>query len=85
MVTLSIWQTCLPGPLLFLYYDVGDLISPTEPTSSGNAHTVAPPATSAGTNHNMDDDIFAGIDLKPKMEVRLLMYQSQKMSKAGLF
>ncbi|XP_045454352.1 mediator of RNA polymerase II transcription subunit 12-like [Melitaea cinxia] len=51
----------------------GDLISPTEPTSSGNAHTVAPPATSAGTNHNMDDDIFAGIDLKPKMEENVRM------------
>ncbi|CAH0406083.1 unnamed protein product [Chilo suppressalis] len=55
----------------------GDLISPTEPTStsnSGNGHTVAPPANSTGTNHNMDDDIFAGIDLKPpKMEENVRM------------
>ncbi|XP_068629231.1 mediator of RNA polymerase II transcription subunit 12-like isoform X2 [Battus philenor] len=53
----------------------GDLISPTEPTSSGGSggHTVAPPANSTGTNHNMDDDIFAGIDLKPKMEENVRM------------
>ncbi|XP_026323526.1 mediator of RNA polymerase II transcription subunit 12-like isoform X6 [Hyposmocoma kahamanoa] len=53
----------------------GDLISPTEPASSGtaNCHTVAPPANSSGTNHNMDDDIFAGIDLKPKMEENVRM------------
>ncbi|XP_063890772.1 mediator of RNA polymerase II transcription subunit 12 isoform X1 [Helicoverpa armigera] len=52
----------------------GDLISPTEPTSTGGgSHTVAPPANSTGTNHNMDDDIFAGIDLKPKMEENVRM------------
>ncbi|XP_052753637.1 mediator of RNA polymerase II transcription subunit 12-like isoform X2 [Galleria mellonella] len=51
----------------------GDLVSPTEPSSSGGSHTVAPPATSTGTNHNMDDDIFAGIDLKPKMEENVRM------------
>ncbi|CAH2068907.1 unnamed protein product, partial [Iphiclides podalirius] len=50
----------------------GDLISPTEPASS-SGHTVAPPANSSGTNHNMDDDIFAGIDLKPKMEENVRM------------
>ncbi|CAH4017296.1 unnamed protein product [Pieris brassicae] len=53
----------------------GDLISPTEPivsSGSGN-HTVAQPVNSAGTNHNMDDDIFAGIDLKPKMEENVRM------------
>ncbi|XP_030027679.1 mediator of RNA polymerase II transcription subunit 12 isoform X3 [Manduca sexta] len=51
----------------------GDLVSPTEPTSTGGGHTVAPPANSTGTNHNMDDDIFAGIDLKPKMEENVRM------------
>ncbi|XP_072935735.1 mediator of RNA polymerase II transcription subunit 12 isoform X2 [Epargyreus clarus] len=54
----------------------GDLISPTEPASTtnpGSSHTVAPPANSTGTNHNMDDDIFAGIDLKPKMEENVRM------------
>ncbi|CAG9782847.1 unnamed protein product [Diatraea saccharalis] len=55
----------------------GDLISPTEPTTSSNSgsgHTVAPPVNSTGTNHNMDDDIFAGIDLKPpKMEENVRM------------
>ncbi|KPJ13735.1 Mediator of RNA polymerase II transcription subunit 12 [Papilio machaon] len=53
----------------------GDLISPTEPTSTGgtSGHTVAPPVNSTGTNHNMDDDIFAGIDLKPKMEENVRM------------
>ncbi|XP_062528646.1 mediator of RNA polymerase II transcription subunit 12 isoform X2 [Bombyx mori] len=53
----------------------GDLISPTEPTSTiGNSiQTVAPPASSSGTNHNVNDEIFAGIDLKPKMEENVRM------------
>lgn len=51
----------------------GDLVSPTEPTSAGSIHTVAPPANSTGTNHNIDEDIFAGIDLKPKMEENVRM------------
>ncbi|XP_048481682.1 mediator of RNA polymerase II transcription subunit 12 isoform X3 [Plutella xylostella] len=47
----------------------GDLVSPTEPASS---HPAAP-APAAPSNHNMDDDIFAGIDLKPKMEENVRM------------
>ncbi|KAJ0181317.1 hypothetical protein K1T71_003402 [Dendrolimus kikuchii] len=51
----------------------GDLISPTEPTCTGmvSGHSVAP--ASNGNNHNGDDDIFAGIDLKPKMEENVRM------------
>lgn len=51
--------------------DLGDLISPTEPTSSNVSCGVNSVATPSGTgnSHNIDEDIFAGIDLKSKMEV----------------
>lgn len=47
----------------------GDLVSPTEPSSSSGSNAAAPAASGAGAAHSVDDDIFAGIDLKPKMEV----------------